>query len=425
MVFSVSYNPDLLPAQAKVASVFTPTAPIDTVSLFRGRSAQVQMLLETVNQIGQHAIIYGERGVGKTSLASVLYEIVSKAVLTRFSFAHVNCDVEDTFTSLWRKVFRELHINDRGQVTTVHHASLEKPRTLADWLGDSVSPDDIRRLSSLVDGRLVVIIDEFDQLSGNLETVRLVANTIKTLSDRRAPVTLILVGVADTVSQLVSEHESVERNLVQIHMPRMSDAEIGLIIREGLSALGIAIHDELVFYICSLAQGLPASAHRIGLQLAYRMVETRGFEVTREDIDAALDATIDRMPQSHVMDWQKATESSSGESLFENVLIAAALAPRDEQGWFQGYDILEPFRIVTDNARHKPLAYSQHLHRLSTQRGNVLDRSKAEGHWQFRFRNPSFQSYVIMRGLSSGRLKGSALARFKENLPQPTVLVQG
>ena len=423
MALSTGYSPDLMPAQAKAASIFTPAAPIDSMTLFRGRSAQVQMLLETVNQVGQHAIIYGERGVGKTSLASVLYEIVSKAVLSRFIFAHVNCDVEDTFASLWRKVFRELHVNDRGQVTTGHHGYPDKLRTLADWLTDSVSPEDIRRLSSLVDGRLVVIIDEFDQLTSNLETVRLVANTMKTLSDRRASVTLILVGVADTVSRLVSEHESVERNLVQIHMPRMSDDEIGSIIREGLSELGITIHDEFVSYICSLSQGLPASAHRIGLQLACRMIETHGYAVTREDIDAALGGAIDRMPQSHLMDWLEATESSSGTSLFENVLIAAALAPRYEQGWFQGADILEPFRAVTNNARHKPLAYSQHLHRLCTQRGRVLDRSKAEGRWQFRFRNPSFQSYVIMRGLSSGRLKGSALARFQGNLPQQAALV--
>ena len=423
MVFGTGYHPDLLPAQTKAASVFTPAAPIDSMTLFRGRSAQVQMLLETVNQVGQHAIIYGERGVGKTSLASVLFEIVSKSVLSRFIFAHINCDIEDTYASLWRKVFRELHVNDRGQVTVAQHTYPDKLRTPAEWLTDGVSPDDIRRLSSMADGRLVVMIDEFDQLSGNPETVRLVANTIKTLSDRRASVTLMLVGVADTVSQLVSEHESVERNLVQIHMPRMSDGEIGLIIREGLSDLGITIPEQLLPHICSLAQGLPASAHRIGLQLAYRMIETRGFVVTREDIDAALDAAIDRMPQSHFMDWQEATQGTPGASLFENVLIASALAPRNEQGWFQGNDILEPLRVLTDNAQHQPLAYSQHLHRLSTQRGKVLDRSKAKGRWQFRFRNPSFQSYVIMRGLSSGRLKDSALDRFKENLPQLAALV--
>ena len=417
MVIGTGYNPGLLAVQSKASSVFTPAAPIDTISLFRGRAAQIQMLLEPVSQIGQHAIVYGERGVGKTSLVSVLYEFVSNAVLSKFNFAHVNCDVEDNFVSLWRKIFRELQITERGQVTTMNQVPMEVPRTLADWLGDSVSPDDIRRLSSLVDGRLVVIIDEFDQLSGNVETVRLIANTIKTLSDRRAAVTLILVGVADTVSQLVSEHESVERNLVQIHMPRMSDGEIGQIIKEGLASLGVSIDEDNLAYVCSLAQGLPASAHRIGLQLAYRVIETQGTVVNRSDIDTALEAVIDRMPQSHMMDWRAATESMNGDSLYQNVLLAAALAPRDEQGWFLSNDILEPFRAVTDNPTYRTLSYSQHLHRLATQRGEVLDRSKLEGRWHFRFSNPSFQSYVLMRGLSSGRLKDGTLSRFRRNLP--------
>ena len=58
-----------------------------------------------------------------------------------------------------------------------------------------------------------------------------------------------------------------------------------------------------------------------------------------------------------------------------------------------------------------------HLHRFATGRGVVLDRSKVEGRWQFRFRNPSFQSYVIMRGLSLGVITEGVVAKFRDNLP--------
>lgn len=417
MVTEITYSRQILAAHNQAANVFTPGAPIDAISLFRGRDAQMQMLLEAVSQIGQHAIVYGERGVGKTSLISVLYELVTQSALTGFHIAHVNCDVEDTFGSLWRKIFREIQVDSFGKVTTLQPISLDTPHSLADHLGDAISPDDIRRLCSLVDGQLVVIIDEFDQLSGNVEIIRLVANTIKTLSDRRTQVTLILVGVANTVSQLVTEHESVERNLVQIQMPRMSDQETGLIITEGLASLGFTINEGGLAYVCSLSQGLPASAHRIGLQMAHHMIETNGHMVGRGDVDASLDRVIDRMPQSHLMDWQSATEGSRNKSLFEAVLIAAALAPRSEQGWFQSNDILEPFRSITDNGQYKANSYSQHLYRLTTQRGTVLERSKSDGHWQFRFRNPSFQSYVLMKGLASGRLNGTTLSQFNRSFP--------
>ena len=42
---------------------------------------------------------------------------------------------------------------------------------------------------------------------------------------------------------------------------------------------------------------------------------------------------------------------------------------------------------------------------------------KSEGRWQFRFRNPSFQSYVIMRGLSQGIITEGVLTKFRDNLP--------
>ena len=77
MVTELTYSPQIMAAHTHAANVFTPAAPIDAISLFRGREAQIQMLLEAVSQIGQHAIVYGERGVGKTSLISVLKSSVT------------------------------------------------------------------------------------------------------------------------------------------------------------------------------------------------------------------------------------------------------------------------------------------------------------------------------------------------------------
>lgn len=56
----------------EASRVFTPAAPIDDRALFAGRTVQVVNVLDAVNQKGQHAIIFGDRGVGKTSLANVL-----------------------------------------------------------------------------------------------------------------------------------------------------------------------------------------------------------------------------------------------------------------------------------------------------------------------------------------------------------------
>ena len=54
---------------AKINGAFTPGAPIDSRDLFAGRTRQIDKAINTIFQRGQHAIIFGERGVGKTSLA--------------------------------------------------------------------------------------------------------------------------------------------------------------------------------------------------------------------------------------------------------------------------------------------------------------------------------------------------------------------
>lgn len=418
---------DLYAKHAKAAAIFTPGAPVNKLTLFRGRLREIKAVLEAINQYGRHPIIYGERGVGKTSLATVLDELLSKAGIVGLKFAHVNAAAEDTFSSLWLRVFNELHITeDKKLVTDAPQTSLHLNVTMASLLPDAVMPDDIRILASIVGGHLIVIIDEFDQLRGKVDDLRMMANTIKTVSDRRAPLTIVLVGVADTVDALIQEHESISRNLAQIQMPRMSGDEVSQIIREGLAELSFTIEADAVSYVCSLAQGLPAVVHHIGLQLAYSLIETSRTHASVVDVRASLTEVTDRMGQSLLSSWTKATKSPRQDALFDRVLLSCALCERDELGWFRPADILEAFRTTTGNRTYGIGAYSQHLHLLAEEeKGRVLERRGEPRRYEFRFRHPLFQSYVLMRGVASGLLTEQILERFKVNLPaQPKQTVQ-
>lgn len=57
---------------ARAAKVFQPRTPITTQELFSGRWNELTTIADAVNQAGLHVVIYGERGVGKTSLANVV-----------------------------------------------------------------------------------------------------------------------------------------------------------------------------------------------------------------------------------------------------------------------------------------------------------------------------------------------------------------
>jgi len=56
-------------------------------------------------------------------------------------------------------------------------------------------------------------------------------------------VTLVAVGVGDSVDSLISGHVSIQRNLAQVRMPRMNGEEIEGILDKGLDNLGLKIEE--------------------------------------------------------------------------------------------------------------------------------------------------------------------------------------
>ena len=59
----------------EVGRVFTPSSPISALELFSGRQEEIRRISDAINSVGKHAILYGDRGVGKTSLATILKDL--------------------------------------------------------------------------------------------------------------------------------------------------------------------------------------------------------------------------------------------------------------------------------------------------------------------------------------------------------------
>lgn len=102
-------------ARNEVIENFTPGTPINEADLFAGRQDTVRQLQDTVLEPGRHAIIFGERGVGKTSIANVFHRSLNTET-RRLHVIRINADAADTFDSLWRKVFRRLKRGEEGAI---------------------------------------------------------------------------------------------------------------------------------------------------------------------------------------------------------------------------------------------------------------------------------------------------------------------
>ena len=395
-------EPELLDRMRAVAEAFRPAAPIDRRSLFSGRSDQIGELFSVVSQPGQHVVVYGERGVGKTSLATVAAEMLRSAnILT----ARATCDASDDFPSVWRKALSEIEFRTKRPAVGFAEQARETTHRASKGLGDEdddVTPDRVRAVLERVGQQreVAVFIDEFDRLRDPERRI-LFADTIKALSDRLVKATIILIGVADSVGELIREHRSIERALVQIHMPRMSREELADIVRRGLDAARMTIRSDAERRITAVPQGLPHYAQLLGQLAAQSALAERRSEVRVRDIDAAVDRAIDRAQQSLVESYRSAT-ASARESIYPQVLLASALVPADEFGTFAAADVREPLSRIVGRP-FKTAAFARHLDRLSgDQRGPVLQKVAAGGEVRYRFENPLLQPYVAMKGLAEG-----------------------
>jgi len=395
----------------EIRRVFRPTAPVSTRDLFAGRIEQMEEVLEVAYQPGQHAAIYGERGVGKTSLAAVMSSVMEPQAVT----VKVNCSVSDSFDQIWRRVMGDIQIAQQRQVGfSEANVSIEL-RTLGDYLAshDRLAPDDVRRTLALVAHHrpVVVFLDEFDRLRSDSTTAAM-ADTLKTLSDQDVDATVIIVGVADNVDELIREHRSTERALAQIHMPRMEPSELEEIILGGLTAADMRIKPESAQDIIRLSQGLPHYTHLITQNAAHSTLNRGTDLIEGVDVIKAVTVAIDKAQQSVRESYRQATTSNRKDSLYQQVLLACALAPTDAHGFFAAADLRGPLSKILNKDVDIP-AFAQHLKAFSGdgKREPVLQKRGTSRRFRYRFVNPLLQPYVVMKGMKEQMIRTEDLVR--------------
>ena len=227
----------------------------------------------------------------------------------------------------------------------------------------------------------------------------LFADTVKTLSDRLVGATVFLIGVADSVGELIREHRSIERALVQIHMPRMTPAELAEIATTGIASARMQIAARAVQKVTTLSQGLPHYTQLLTQLAAQVALGRRRADVTSKDVDLAVGRAIERAQQSIVEAYREAT--SSGSQISPRVLLACALADEDEFGFFSAADVRAALGRIVDKPVGKA-AFSKRLDELSDTRA-VLQKHGSSTTPRYRFSDPLLQPYVAMRGVSGRR----------------------
>jgi Cdc6-like AAA superfamily ATPase len=375
---------DLQALSFQTGSVFTPGAPINEKDLFAGRQGQVEKIIDAVSQRGCHAILYGERGVGKTSLSNMISAFLANR--TAFVISRTNCDISDSFSSLWMKALKDIEATRRQPQVGLSARQPVLPTTLGD---EAMTPDSVRRaLQGLsTAASLIVIFDEFDRIK-NTDVITAMADTIKALSDNSVNTTVLIIGVADSVNELIREHQSIERALLQVPMPRMTDDDVRGIIDKGLARLTMGIdstaRDEIVLF----SQGVPYIAHLLCIYTCRAALAAGRKTVYSPHVEQGMNRSLDQWQQSIKALYNEAIQSARPGGIYKEVLLACALAEVDDLRYFPTAAVKKPLSQIT-NRNYEILNYARHLKELSELgRGRVLQRVGESFRLRYRISNP-------------------------------------
>jgi Cdc6-like AAA superfamily ATPase len=386
-------------ARQRLEQSFTPHKPIYLPELLAGRLPLLYKAIDAVNTEGLHPVLYGDRGTGKTSLARVLAVNVQEPEKQDGRRAIViSCGSSDDYSSVWRKVFQEIQITQR-QLGFVQESIAPLAGQILDVGNTLNNPNDVRLFVRGFPSPSVIVIDEFDRLPSSQDR-RLMADTIKLFSDTNMPATIVLVGVAGSIGDLITEHQSVSRNIAPMHVEPMSTGELSEIVQRGFGHAGLDFESGIELKIASWSQGYPHYTHLLGLWAGRKTLEAGRLTVTVNDLERAVRDALENAAGGVQHEYETAVASAREGTLFRSVLLACALAEKDSLGRFSAVSVRLPLAEITHND-YSTGAFQSHLAKFcEPERGPILKKSGTRRNYRWQFINPQLIPYVRLQGMS-------------------------
>lgn len=267
-------------------SPFTPGQPVP-VEFFVGRRREVEEVARMVRAAaeGRFSIgfLSGERGIGKSSLASFVRQLSEKE--HRVLGVHVFLGGVSELTEMARRTFDRLlkesvdrpwhqkvrrflgnHVREVGLfgITVGFEAAAPDLQKLVHDFAPSVQ----RLARELVDTRKAVFL-VWDDING-LAASQPFAHWLKSLVDEiatspeRFPLCLLLVGLEERRQALVHSQPSLARVFHLVDIKPWNDDETREFYQRAFASIKVQIDPKAMETITSFAGGLPALAHEIG-----------------------------------------------------------------------------------------------------------------------------------------------------------------
>ena len=371
----------------KLRNAFTPSQPVVDRRMFAGRSDILRTMIGSIEDQRLHLVIYGDRGIGKTSLLQMLTEVAREA---RYLVVYSSCGAASNFQETFRAAASEiplLYHSSYGPTT----AEAESGSTLAGLLPETFSPRQFADVCGKLTGtRVLIILDEYDRC-GSSEFRRDLAELIKFLSDRSGRVHLVIGGVAADLDELVEHIPSIRRNILAVRVPRMTDEEIRQLVVLGEGASGLTFVPAAIDFLVILARGWPYIASLLCHHAGISAIDSRRETVLASDVSMAVDASLNELWGRMAKGVQNQVERLLAED-GGKLLAVLAGASLEAGGEFDVSDIDRVAQNGAEGTSAKRLA-----EQLATDRILIEMRDDAHGR-RFAFVEDGLPPYLWFRG---------------------------
>jgi predicted component of type VI protein secretion system len=333
--------------RAKIRRAFTPSQPVADSRMFAGRQAILRTIISSIEDQRLHLVLYGERGIGKTSLLHMLAQAAHEA---RYIVVYTSCGAASNFDETFRAAAGEIPLlfhSGFGPTTS----EAEGGATLADLLPSTpLSPRQFSDLCTKLRGtRVLIMLDEFDRCDSPTFR-RNIAELIKNLSDRLGRVQLLLAGVAGDLSEIVEHIPSIRRNILALGVPRMTDAEVLQIVAHGERESGLSFDTAASKLIVSVAQGSPYIASLLSHHAALGAIENERTSVLTQDVAYAVDQAVEEF-EGRIAKLSKSQVNALISSGRMEDLALAGRAALSFNGAFNERDLVSPGEVDEARAR--------------------------------------------------------------------------
>lgn len=394
----------------QLSKIVFPSHPIRSIEYLKGRDNELEIIERALYQQGRHIFIYGDRGVGKSSLgATAAYQYQSSEAEPIF----VSGSVDDTFKTIIANIanqalgrsrlenrkhhenigftWRGLNLGIGVEISSIELASVIQS------VGDATEL--LKQIAVIHSIKPIVVVDEFDALTNFNERGKF-ASLLKQLGDQSVNIKFIFTGIGKTLDELLGAHNSTYRQLETVELSRLSWEGRREIVIKAADTFGLGIDDNVNWRIATVSDGFPYYVQLITEKMLWEafsdseIISELGFDQyylglkkSIQSINAELKRPYEKAVVHRELKYEPVVwATADGEDLFRNL-----------PSMYESYKII--FNKIND-PEQKLLTkekFSHHIRQLKSKNyGEILESIENRPGWYI-YKEKMLRGYIRMQ----------------------------